>query len=173
MHPSRLRFSYAGDGGSTPGSRTGKERGWGPHQQVKAAGGARARWAIDGAVEGGGVAQTTAGCQLLGGGKEAQDSATQAQGICGKERRRSIGAPQMEKGSCRAAHRRRRVSGKKRKGCAGLLTGGEGPLLYWGGAAGRRVVGEGIQPLVAAIKVSKVELHREKVRRLYELYDCC
>jgi hypothetical protein len=93
MHPSRLRFSYAGGGGSTPGSGTEKERGWGPHQRVKAAGGARVRRAVDGAVEGSGVAQTAAGCQLLGGGEEAQDGATRPQGICGKERRRSIGAP--------------------------------------------------------------------------------
>jgi hypothetical protein len=52
---------------------------------------------VDGAVEGGGVAQTVAGCQLLRGGKEAQDGVTRAQGIYRKERRRLIGAPQMEK----------------------------------------------------------------------------
>jgi hypothetical protein len=166
MHPSRLRFSYAGGGGSAPGSGTEKERGWGAHQRVKAAGGARARRAVDGAVEGGGVAQTAAGRQLLGGSEEAQDGATRAQGICGKERRRSIGAPQMGKGrravqgcspeesgpwkkeeeSCGAAHRRRGVSAP----------------IYRGGAAGRRVVG--IRPAMAAIKVSNVERHRRGER---------
>jgi hypothetical protein len=120
-----------------------KERGWGPHQWVKAIGGAQARWAVDGAVEGDGIAETAAGRQLLGGGEEAQDGATLTQGICGKERRRSIGAPQMEKGrrvvhgcsledrglwkkvegSCGAAHQRRGVSAP----------------IYQGGVAGRRV----------------------------------
>jgi hypothetical protein len=98
-----------------------------------------------------------------------------------------------KKGGGRSEHHRWR-KGERRKGRAGLLTGGEGSLekeegscgaahwrrgvstpIYRGGAAGRRVVGEGIQPSMAAIKVSKVERHRGggELEGLHELYDCC
>jgi hypothetical protein len=87
-----------------------------------------------------------AGCQLLRGGKEAQDGVTRAQGIYRKERRRLIGAPQMEK------------EGRVVQGCSPKESGRGG-----------------IQPVVATIKVLKVKWHRGEgeTEGLLELYNCC
>jgi hypothetical protein len=126
-----LRSSYVGDGGSAPGNGTGKERGWRPHQRAKAAGGAQGRRAIDGAVEGGGVAQTVAGRQLL------RAVRLELRGSAEKKGGGRIRAPPMEKG------------GSVVRGCSLEERGLRSHLSGWSG-------GEGIWSAVAAIDVSNV-----------------